>query len=182
MNKKYEAQGTVSPVTSSSSNHTEESDNHLEYYVKGGENMSDNNIGVTSAPDRSYDAGPSTTEPDPKSEVAMQKDGVDNTMQLCNCMGMSKCVGCACAGCQTCDGCDGDDCQGCSCDHGVTKAACNCCDNCGSDCSGDCCDNCSVTTKAVEDEDIQKSSTSLWGGAFAPGLPTAALRTVFRQE
>lgn len=83
----------------------------------------------------------------------------DDSMQLCNCMGMSKCVGCACPGCQVCDGCDGDTCQGCSCEHGVSKAAtCDCCSDCGTDCNGDCCEKCSMTTKSDESDDLEKAA------------------------
>ena len=319
LTKMSDNQGRLSPISSTSSQHVEEPDNTVEYYVKaskeeseyvdaannsrkevcctckffveteesctvvsgrieakaycklyieGGEKMTEKGLDVNESitTDTSYDHGTSTTEPDPQSELAMQKaaaggptytkpaqqDGVgtysttanstvdapasgettepsnihkanDMDMQLCNCAGMSKCVGCACAGCQTCDGCDGEDCQGCSCDHGVAKAAgCNCCSDCGSNCNGDCCKECSMTTKAADDccddcgpdcsgdccddcqmmdkiskaansddekdepapdvEELEKSTKSIWNNAFAPGIPTAALRTVFRQE
>ena len=306
---KYEAQGTLSPIVSSSGQQIEDpdsSDNSVEYYLKkekkkvdylapkdsdykptdkvcstckffvdgdsckivsgridpqgycklyfeGGEKMTEKGLDVENSEtvDRSYDPGvESTTEPDPQSELAMQKgfngnekdsskqDGVGtysttanstvdapspgdtteptkamnkgedgDSMQLCNCAGMGKCVGCACSGCQTCDGCDGDDCQGCGCEHSMTKAACDCCGDCGPDCKGDCCDSCSVVTKAAgdccdncgpdcngdccdncsrmkksvdEQSEVQKS---IWGGMFAPIDPAgSALRTVFRQD
>ena len=94
-----------------------------------------------------------TTEP----ESVHKAD--DTNMQLCNCAGMSKCIGCACAGCQTCDGCEADQCQGCGCDHGVSKAAtCDCCADCGPNCNGDCCDKCKSTAKADESEDLEKAA------------------------
>ena len=80
--------GTVSPFSSSSSQHKEESDNHLEYYVpkpgvtelvdissmfnsdlfmNGGEKMTENTDSTYTNP------GSSTTEPDPNSEIAITK-------------------------------------------------------------------------------------------------------------
>lgn len=70
--------GTVSPITSSSSQHEEKDDSHLDYYVKGGDNMADNNISVTEAQDDSYEPGESTTEPDPDGDLAMQKVADDD--------------------------------------------------------------------------------------------------------
>ena len=90
-----DAQGSLSPITTSSSQHTEESDNHTEYYVKGGDEVTDNNIGVTSSPDDRYTPGPTTTEPDPKGDLAMQKSDICCSM----------CKGDACDG-SCCDDCD----------------------------------------------------------------------------
>lgn len=246
---------------------------YCKLYVKGGEKDMDKGLDVDESitTDRAYEANTNTTEPDPKSELAMQKynnkslkqlkksikktrkelrkfakaaavggptytkpatqDGVgtysttanttvgapasgsttepesvhkadEPSMQLCNCAGMSKCIGCACAGCQTCDGCEDDQCQGCGCEHGVTKATddadlekagCDCCDKCGPECKGACCDACKITKKGDDDEnpagddddnkDFEKEVTkSEWNFAFAPGIPNAALRTVFKIE
>ena len=201
---------------------------YCKLYFEGGEKMTEKGLDVddSATVDRAYDPGvESTTEPDPQSELAMQKavnlsdtdssnqqgtgtysttantttdaptsgdtteptkamnkaDDGDDSMQLCNCAGMGKCVGCACPGCQTCDGCDGDDCQGCSCDHSMNKAACDCCGDCGPDCKGNCCDNCSMVSKSTDEEqsEVQKS---IWGGMFSPITPNGAMRTLFRQE
>ena len=122
--------------------------------------MTDNNIGVTSTPDDSYSHPEgTTTEPDPQSQIAVQKG--------------------------------------------------SCCEKClGKSCDGNCCEKCMGMTKATDqqvddDEELEKASKpedeeteadepdadeddkikkSEWGGAFAPGVPTAALRTVFRME
>lgn len=162
---------------------------YCKLYVKGGEKMSDKGLDVDESVTTDEGYEPTTSvEPDPESELAMQKsddvseplslqkirDGLqdiikasvvggptytkpaeqegegtysttanttteapapgsttepssvhksDDEMQLCNCMGMGKCVGCACPGCQVCDGCEGETCQGCACEHGVAKAA-----------------------------------------------------------
>ena len=63
----------------------------------------------------------------------------------------------------------------------MTKAACDCCGDCGPSCNGDCCDSCSVVSKSVDEKsEVQKS---IWGGMFAPVDPAgSAIRTVFRQE
>lgn len=140
-----DVKGTVSPFSSSSSRHEEEDPKTVEYYVKGGENMSDNNIGITSAPDDSYSVPQgTTTEPDPQSELAMQKGDI------------------CCADCQ------------------------------GSACDGNCCDKCMGMMKADKPESAENASDepdndaddkvekSAWAGFFRPGLPAAALRTVFR--
>ena len=139
-----DAKGRVSPTTSSSGQRVEDDPKTIEYYVKGGENMTDNNIGVTSTPDDSYGVPEgSTTEPDPQSNLAMQKAS-------------------CCADCQ------------------------------GAECDKQCCDKCMGMTKAtdqqVDDEenepakDVEELEKSAWAGFFKPGLPTAALRTVFRIE
>jgi hypothetical protein len=216
---------------------------YCKLYIEGGEKMSDKGLDVNESitTDNSYEPNTSV-EPDPKSELAMQKasvvggptytepaklDGTENysttansttdapsagettepdevnksddNMQLCNCAGMSKCIGCACSGCQTCDGCDDSDgecCQGCSCEHSMSKAdTCNCCSDCGSDCNGDCCNDCSMTTKAASKEDDEASEPSpdveeleksvdksLWGNAFSPGIPRAAVNFMFKSE
>jgi transcription elongation factor Elf1 len=89
--------GTVSPFSSSSSNHKEESDNHTEYYIKkpsvaesvdissmfnsdlftnGGEKMTDKTLDVNASEttNASYtNPGSSTTEPDPQSNIAITK-------------------------------------------------------------------------------------------------------------
>jgi hypothetical protein len=216
---------------------------YCKLYIEGGEKMSDKGLDVNESitTDNSYVPNTSV-EPDPQSELAMQKASVvggptytepakldgtgnysttansttdapsagettepdevnksDDNMQLCNCAGMSKCIGCACSGCQTCDGCDDSDgecCQGCSCEHAMSKAdTCNCCTDCGSDCNGDCCNDCSMTTKAASKEDDEASEPapdveeleksvdkSLWGNAFSPGIPRAAVNFMFKSE
>ena len=90
--------GKVTPFSSSSSQHDEESDNHLEYYVKkdpktplheaianifnsnfwtnGGEKMTDKALDVDSSTTQQQqyeNPGTSTTEPDPQSEIAITK-------------------------------------------------------------------------------------------------------------
>lgn len=90
--------GTVSPFSSSSSMHSESSDNHLEHYVQespktplegaiasifnsnfwtnGGEKMENKTLDVDSSttPKQQYNnPGTSTTEPDPQSEIAITK-------------------------------------------------------------------------------------------------------------
>ena len=55
--------GSLSPFQTSSSQHDEENDNYLEYYVEGGEKMTDKTFELNDS-----------TEPDPKSELAMQKE------------------------------------------------------------------------------------------------------------
>lgn len=207
-----DAQGSVSPINTSSSQHEERSDNYVEYYVKGGEKkMTDdgltpktmdrkkiskkikklkklrksykqrdmkakasiaalkkakNNIGVTSTPDRSYSVPEgTTTEPDPQSQLAMQKGSC----------------------CDDCKGsaCDGNCCKLALCN--MAKAACTCCDNCGSDCKGDCCEDCSVTNKAAstdddndadsesddDDDDTSIKKNSEWNSVFIPFIPSS---------
>ena len=89
--------GTVSPFSSSSSQHTETNDNHLEHYVKqnvttensdissmfnsdlftnGGEKMTEKTLDVnaTTTTDNSYaNPGAITTEPDSQSAIAITK-------------------------------------------------------------------------------------------------------------
>jgi hypothetical protein len=90
--------GKVSPFSSSSSNHTEQNDNHLEYYVQkdpkstlegaiasifnsnfwtnGGEKMTEKTLDVDSSTtqEQQYDnPGSQTTEPDAQSEIAITK-------------------------------------------------------------------------------------------------------------
>ena len=89
--------GVVSPFSSSSSQHSEESDNHLEYYVKkpsivetvdissmfnsdlftnGGEKMTDKvlDVNTSTTTEQQYDnPGASTTEPDAQSKIAITK-------------------------------------------------------------------------------------------------------------
>ena len=90
--------GKVTPFSSSSSQHDEESDNHLEYYVKkdpktplheaianifnsnfwtnGGEKMTDKALDVDSSTTQQQqyeNPGTSTTEPDPQSNIAITK-------------------------------------------------------------------------------------------------------------
>lgn len=92
--------GTLSPFSSSSSSHTETSDNHLEHYVKqnvtsensdiasmfnadlftnGGEKMTEKTLDVdssTTTQQQYSNPGVSTTEPDPQSEIAITKADV----------------------------------------------------------------------------------------------------------
>lgn len=94
------SQGTVTPFSSSSSQHSEQDDNHLEHYVKtftvegspsissmftsdifseGGEKVTAEktfDIGESATTDNSYTASTNSTEPDPLSEQAMQKSEV----------------------------------------------------------------------------------------------------------
>lgn len=89
--------GTVSPFSSSSSQHAEQNDNHIEYYVpkqatkettdvasifnsdlftNGGEKMTDKALDVNTSEttENSYtNPGSSTTEPDPQSGIAITK-------------------------------------------------------------------------------------------------------------
>lgn len=99
-------QGNVSPFSSSSSSHSETSDNHLEHYVKesaktplegaiseifnsnfwtnGGEKMTDKTLDVDSSttPKQQYEnSGSSTTEPDPQSEIAITKSDIPTGSQ-----------------------------------------------------------------------------------------------------
>jgi len=164
--------GSLSPITTSSSQHKED-DKSIEYYVKGGENDMDktnNNIGVTSSPDDSYSVPDNaTTEPDADGKLAMTKG-----------------EGC----CENCTGeeCGGSCCKSASC--GMKKAdmtkACSCCEDCDADCSGGCCDKCTTMDKAtdqqVDDDKQEEMQKSIWGNAFSPLIPTNALRTVFKFE
>jgi len=140
-----------------------------------------------------------TTEPSSVHKAACCDDcGAECGGDCCQkCSKMAKAAGCSC----TCENC-----QKCA----MMKAVgCNCCSDCDANCNGDCCDKCSMTSKAEEAEDLEKAAKpedkeeeeepaddveelekvapvetkqSIWGNAFAPGIPTAAMRTVFRQE
>jgi hypothetical protein len=70
-------QGSLSPFQTSSSNHEEQSDNYTEYYVKGGEKMENKTLDVNTSTtvNTGYDVNAST-EPDPQSQIAMQKGAV----------------------------------------------------------------------------------------------------------
>ena len=95
--------GTVSPFSSSSSNHSEINDNHLEYYVQqdskkplhdaiasifnsnfwtnGGEKMTEKTLDVdsfTTEKEQFDNPGTSTTEPDPQSNIAIAKSDRPN--------------------------------------------------------------------------------------------------------
>jgi hypothetical protein len=98
--------GVVSPFSSSSSQHVEQSDNHLEHYVpaqsnkttedvasifnsniftNGGNQVTDKALDVNSSEteDKSYtNPGSSTTEPDPQSEIAITKSAEIPTTQV----------------------------------------------------------------------------------------------------
>lgn len=98
--------GVVSPFSSSSSQHTEVSDNHLEYYVptpstettsdvssifnsdlftNGGEKMTEKTLDVNASEttENSYaNPGSATTEPDPQSEIAITKSAEIPTTQV----------------------------------------------------------------------------------------------------
>ena len=214
-------QGRISPFSSSSSQHDEPNDNHVEYYVKpsGGEDkMLDVNSSETV--DRGYDHS-SSTEPDPTGTIAMQKgavkdatytkpaeqDGVGTYSTTANSTvdapasgdttepeTVHKAASCVCK-CESCQKCAGM----------MTKAAtCDCCADCDANCNGDCCDKCKMTAKfddiekaadsddekdepASDDEELEKAvpvetKQSMWNNAFSPGIPTAAMRTVFRQD
>jgi hypothetical protein len=108
-------------------------------------------------------------------EAVNKDDGINPNMQLCNCMGMSKCVGCACAGCQTCDGCDNDQCQGCACDHSVTKNS-SCCDGCDDDCDGSCCPACIDMMMGWSDDDDDDSDYQ----ATEPQNPATSLYSMIQ--
>ena len=128
--------------------------------LDGTENYSTTANSTTDAPS----AG-DTTEPD-------EVNKSDDNMQLCNCAGMSKCIGCACSGCQTCDGCDdsdGENCQGCSCEHGMSKAVSK--------------EDDEESETSPDVEELEKSvDKSLWGNAFSPGSPRAAVNFMFKSE
>ena len=112
--------GKISPFTSSSSQHEEADDSSLDYYVKGGDNMTEDDTTVTEAADDSYEANASC-EPDPNGEIAMQK-----------------------ATDQQDDDNDSD--------------------------------------SEPDDDADDKVKKSIWGNAFAPGIPNSAVRAVFRME
>lgn len=215
-------QGRLSPFTSSSSQHDEVNDNHVEYYVKpsgGEEKMLDVNSSETV--DRGYDHT-SSTEPDPTGAIAMKKfdneewqqtkesirsfaksvgatytkpaeqDGVGTYSTTANTTLEAPASGdttepesvhkaatcmCKCEKCMKCVGMTkGED------EPEIEKAVgCDCCDECGADCSGDCCDNCNMTAKADKpeseetdadepdaDADDKEMKKSLWGNAFLP--------------
>lgn len=256
--------GTLSPTTSSSGQHVEESDNSIEYYVRasqqeaeyvsasknrraekcssckfflpqqegctvvtgrieagaycklyveGGEKMTEKGLDVEESvtTDDSYVADHGTTEPDPESELAMQKgiseptytkeaelEGVDKYSTTANTTTDAPSPG------ETTEP--------------STMHKSSCCDDCGSECNGNCCEKCAKMAKAAgcscscdqcqkcmgmkkavepeegeskEHEDSEskeeeasedKMKKSIWGGSFAPGIPTAAMRAVFRQE
>ena len=194
---------------------------YCKLYIEGGEKMTDKGLDVDASAtvDTSYTAGHGTTEPDPESELAMQKgatytkpaelDGVGNYSTTANSSvdapdsgettepeSVHKAAGCSCT-CEHCVKC-----------AGMMKAAgCDCCSDCGPNCGGDCCGDCSMTTKSEEADDLEKAADSeeekdepapdveelektvepetqksLWNNAFAPGVPNAAIRTVFRQD
>lgn len=206
-------QGRLSPFTSSSSQHDQPNDSHVEYYVRpsGGEDkMLDVNSSETV--DRGYNHSEST-EPDPTGTIAMQKgatytkpaeqEGAGTYSTTANTTTDAPPAGETTepseihkAGCM----CKCENCMKCS---GMKKSdGCDCCDECDSDCSGDCCEECNMTSKADESEDLEKADKpeseetpedepdadsddikkSIWGNAFAPGLPSAAMRTIFRME
>jgi hypothetical protein len=156
--------------------------------------------------DESYAIGTNTTEPDPESELAMQKaatytrpaeqagEGTYSTTA-------NSTVDAPASGSTTEP-------------SSVHKASC--CDDCGAECNGNCCQKCSKMakaagctcdcencqkcmgmSKAAEDdekdepapdvEELEKTvpveiKKSEWNGAFAPVTPFAAMRTVFRQD
>lgn len=227
--------GILSPLTSSSSQHEEASDNHTEYYVKyakeevgyvvsstgselcsnckffdgaskacsvvagniepndycklyieGGEKMTEKGLDVEESvtTDESYAIGTNTTEPDPESELAMQKaatytrpaeqagEGTYSTTanstvdapasgETTEPETVHKAAGCSC------------DCENCQKCMGVSKA-----DKPEDDEKDEPAPDVEELEKTVPVE-IKKSE---WNGAFAPVTPFAAMRTVFTQD
>lgn len=183
--------------------------------IEGGENMSNKGLDVDQSvtTDRAYEANTtSTTEPDPKSELAMQKmlnsvdELVDELVVLQK--GVIGVNTYSTTANTTLDApAPGDttepvasvnkDATG---DGEITAAAsCDCCPDCNSVCGGDCCSSCTQTAKAADsdgdsdgdsagndtdaDNEVKKAvDESPWAGSFRPGVPAAALRTVFRSE
>jgi len=250
--------GKLSPLTSSSSQHEEASDNHTEYYVKyakeevgyvvsstgselcsnckffdgankacsvvagniepndycklyieGGEKMTEKGLDVEESvtTDESYAIGTNTTEPDPESELAMQKAATYTRP--------AEQAGEGTYGTTANSTVDAPDSGATTEPSSVHKASC--CDDCGTECDGNCCQKCSKMmnkaagcsctcdncqkcmgmNKAAEDdekdepapdvEELEKTvpveiKKSEWNGAFAPITPFAAMRTVFTQD
>jgi hypothetical protein len=142
-----ENQGKVSPLTSSSSNQDEQSDNYVEYYVKGGEKMNEKNS--------------ETTEPDPNGDMAVYKDvagegtysttanstvDAPSSSDTTEPMAKAACAGDCCSDCSS--DCGGDCCEKCM---GMSKASC--CSDHSSDCSGDCCEKCMGMSKSADQQD-----------------------------
>lgn len=119
-------QGRVSPITSSSSNHEEKSDNHTEYYVKGGEKMNEKGYQISD-----------TTEPDPNGDMAVQKEvaGEGTYSTTAN---------------STVDAPSASETT-----EPMSKAACDgdCCSDCSSSCGGDCCEKCMGVSKSADQQD-----------------------------
>jgi len=181
--------GSLSPFQSSSSQNEEKDDNNLEFYVEGGEKMTEKKFDIDSSKTESnaYDANTST-EPDAKSELAMEKSGEGTYSTTANTTvdapekgetteptkEVNKADSC-------CSDCKGPECKGC-CEKcmGMSKAeSASCCDNSCGNCKGPGCGCCKDCKKAIEkssDEDESKTEDSekteikksVWGGAFSP--------------
>jgi hypothetical protein len=150
-------QGRVSPITSSSSNHDEKSDNHLEYYVEGGEKMNEKGYNVSDS-----------TEPDPSGNIAVQKElagegtysttanstvDAPSASETTEPMSKAACDGDCCSNCSS--NCDGDCCEKCM---GMSKSSC--CSDHSSDCNGDCCDKCMGMSKSADQQDDDNDADS----------------------
>lgn len=188
--------GSLSPFQSSSSNHSEQSDNYTEYYVKGGDNMENKALDVDNSTtvDRGYSVNTST-EPDPNSELAMQKEatytkpatlqGEGTYSTTANSRNEEPVAGDTtepiekAAQCcdNACGNCKGPGCGCCAdCKKAVEKA-----DAC--DCGKEDCKMCMGMIKATDqqddgddsepdddEDDLKKNyiQKSVWGGAFSP--------------
>ena len=139
-------------MTSSSSNHEEQSDNFVEYYVKGGEKMKEKNS--------------DTTEPDPSGDIAVQKDvagegtysttanstvDAPSSSDTTEPMTKATCSGDCCSDCSS--SCEGDCCEKCM---GMSKSSC--CSDHSSDCEGDCCEKCMGMSKSADQQDDDNDS------------------------
>lgn len=172
-------QGSLSPFQTSSSNHEEQSDNYTEYYVKGGENMENKALDVnTSTTVNTGYVVNSSTEPDPNSEIAMQKGAVAgatytkpaqvegegtysttansrNTEPIAGDTTEPSEIHKAATCCDNaCGNCTGPGCGCCAdCKADIKKAA-NCCDNACGNCTGPGC-GCCADCKA----ELEKAAT-----------------------
>jgi hypothetical protein len=209
-------QGVVSPFSSSSSMHPEENDNHLEYYVQpdskvplrdaiasifnsnfwtnGGEKMTEKTLDVdasTTEQAQYENAGASTTEPDPQSEIAITKslDGEGTFSTTANTTEEAPAKGettepttKADGGCPDC----GKELTLCEC-AGMTKAEGDKCPHCGQAMpvkKSDDADEDDKVEKAAdepeskeedaketpEDEKKEEMKKSLWAGTFSPNI------------
>lgn len=202
---------------------------YCKLYVEGGEKMTEKGLDVEESvtTDESYVADHGTTEPDPESELAMQKgiseptytkeaelEGVDKYSTTANTTTDAPSPGettepSSIHKASCCDDC-GPECSGDCCQKCAKMAKAACCDDCGPECNGKCCEKCAKMAKAAgcsctcdqcqkcmgmkkaadpedkeakeEEKEEDEMKKSVWGGAFAPGIPTAAVRMVFRQE
>ena len=188
--------GSLSPFQSSSSQHKEKDDNNLEFYVEGGEKVAEKTFDVNDSKTKSssYDANVST-EPDAKSELAMQKEAGEGTYSTtANSRNDAPIAGETTEPIQKAAQCCDNSCGNCK------GPGCGCCSDCKEtveksdtcDCGKEDCEKCmgikkeaipsastpSVTASAddndsepdADEDDIKKNQIqkSLWGGAFSP--------------